>query len=135
MRIGPVVRKDVMRASTMLEHEEKYAIILAFDVKVKPRGRPILVKRRPVLGPGPALPVSRWSVTPRKWPTERGSRYSRQKSSTTSLIGDLLLLSLASFSCFWHHTPVPGLILLSRASRSCLEAPAPASYFCLWTNF
>ena len=34
MRIGPVVRKDVMRASTMLEHEEKYACILAFDVKV-----------------------------------------------------------------------------------------------------
>ena len=29
MRIGPVVRKDVMRASTMLEHEEKYACILA----------------------------------------------------------------------------------------------------------
>ena len=35
MRIGPVVRKDVMRASTMLEHEEKYACILAFDVKVR----------------------------------------------------------------------------------------------------
>ena len=34
VRIGPVVRKDVMRASTMLEHEEKYACILAFDVKV-----------------------------------------------------------------------------------------------------
>jgi hypothetical protein len=24
-----------MRASTMLEHEEKYAVILAFDVKVR----------------------------------------------------------------------------------------------------
>merc|ERR1712013_46409 len=35
VRIGPVVRKDVMRASTMLEHEEKYACILAFDVKVE----------------------------------------------------------------------------------------------------
>merc|ERR1740128_1527259 len=34
-RIGPVVRKDVMRASTMLEHEEKFAVILAFDVKVE----------------------------------------------------------------------------------------------------
>ncbi len=38
-----------MRASTMLEHEEKYAVILAFDVKVrmsnliygKPEGSPI----------------------------------------------------------------------------------------------
>ena len=30
-----MVRKDVMRASTMLEHEEKYAVILAFDVKVR----------------------------------------------------------------------------------------------------
>ena len=36
VRIGPVVRKDVMRASTMLEHEEKYAVILAFDVKAGP---------------------------------------------------------------------------------------------------
>jgi len=35
VRIGPVVRKDVMRASTMLEHEQKYAVILAFDVKVE----------------------------------------------------------------------------------------------------
>jgi len=35
VRIGPVVRKDVMRASTMLEHEEKFAVILAFDVKVE----------------------------------------------------------------------------------------------------
>merc|ERR1719154_1017941 len=35
VRIGPVVRKDVMRASTMLEHEEKYAVVLAFDVKVE----------------------------------------------------------------------------------------------------
>jgi len=35
VRIGPVVKKDVMRASTMLEHEQKYATILAFDVKVE----------------------------------------------------------------------------------------------------
>ena len=35
VKIGPVVKKDVMRASTMLEHEEKYAVILAFDVKVE----------------------------------------------------------------------------------------------------
>jgi len=35
VRIGPVVRRDVMRASTMLEHSEKYAVILAFDVKVE----------------------------------------------------------------------------------------------------
>merc|ERR1719341_380330 len=35
VRIGPVVKKDVMRASTMLEHEQKYAVILAFDVKIE----------------------------------------------------------------------------------------------------
>ena len=35
VKIGPVVKKDVMRASTMLEHEEKFAVILAFDVKVE----------------------------------------------------------------------------------------------------
>ena len=35
VKIGPVVRKDVMKASVMLEHEEKYTIILAFDVKVE----------------------------------------------------------------------------------------------------
>ena len=35
VRIGPVVRRDVMRASTMLEHDEKFAVILAFDVKVE----------------------------------------------------------------------------------------------------
>jgi len=35
VRIGPVVKRDVMRASTMLEHDEKYAVILAFDVKVE----------------------------------------------------------------------------------------------------
>ena len=35
VRIGPVVKKDVMRASTMLEHEQKFAVILAFDVKIE----------------------------------------------------------------------------------------------------
>ncbi|XP_069683030.1 eukaryotic translation initiation factor 5B [Periplaneta americana] len=35
IRIGPVVKKDVMKASTMLEHESQYATILAFDVKVE----------------------------------------------------------------------------------------------------
>jgi len=35
VKIGPVVKKDVMRASTMLEHEQKFAVILAFDVKVE----------------------------------------------------------------------------------------------------
>ncbi|KAJ8896172.1 hypothetical protein PR048_001515 [Dryococelus australis] len=35
IRIGPVVKKDVMKASTMLEHDSQYATILAFDVKVE----------------------------------------------------------------------------------------------------
>ena len=35
VKIGPVVKKDVMKASVMLEHEPKYTIILAFDVKVE----------------------------------------------------------------------------------------------------
>lgn len=35
IRIGPVVRKDVMKASTMLEHDAQYATILAFDVKIE----------------------------------------------------------------------------------------------------
>nr|CAH7725665.1 unnamed protein product [Callosobruchus chinensis] len=35
IRIGPVVKKDVMKASIMLEHEPQYATILAFDVKVE----------------------------------------------------------------------------------------------------
>lgn len=33
--MGPVVKRDVMKASVMLEHELKYAVILAFDVKVE----------------------------------------------------------------------------------------------------
>ncbi|XP_017491905.1 PREDICTED: eukaryotic translation initiation factor 5B-like [Rhagoletis zephyria] len=35
VRIGPVVRKDVMKASTMLEHSPDHAVILAFDVKIE----------------------------------------------------------------------------------------------------
>uniref|UniRef100_A0A6B2EIU5 Eukaryotic translation initiation factor 5B n=1 Tax=Phlebotomus kandelakii TaxID=1109342 RepID=A0A6B2EIU5_9DIPT len=35
IRIGPVVKRDVMKASTMLEHDSQYATILAFDVKVE----------------------------------------------------------------------------------------------------
>lgn len=35
VRIGPVVRRDVMKISTMLEHSPIYACILAFDVKVE----------------------------------------------------------------------------------------------------
>lgn len=35
MKIGPVVKRDVMKASVMLEHEEKYTVILAFDVRVE----------------------------------------------------------------------------------------------------
>ncbi|EEB18236.1 eukaryotic translation initiation factor 5B, putative [Pediculus humanus corporis] len=35
IKIGPVVKKDVMKASIMLEHESQYATILAFDVKIE----------------------------------------------------------------------------------------------------
>ena len=35
VRIGPVVKKDVRRASTMLEHAQKYAVSLACDVKIE----------------------------------------------------------------------------------------------------
>jgi translation initiation factor 5B len=34
INIGPIHKKDVMRASVMLEHAKEYATILAFDVKV-----------------------------------------------------------------------------------------------------
>ncbi|MCL7043826.1 hypothetical protein MKW94_024179 [Papaver nudicaule] len=37
--IGPVHKKDVMRASVMLERKKEYATILAFDVKVTPEAR------------------------------------------------------------------------------------------------
>ena len=35
INIGPVHKKDVMKASTTLEHNELYGVILAFDVKVE----------------------------------------------------------------------------------------------------
>ena len=35
MKVGPVVKRDVMKASVMLEHEAKYCVILAFDVKIE----------------------------------------------------------------------------------------------------
>jgi len=36
IRIGPVHKRDVMRASIMLEKKKEYAVILAFDVEVTP---------------------------------------------------------------------------------------------------
>ncbi|XP_067664103.1 eukaryotic translation initiation factor 5B-like isoform X2 [Haliotis asinina] len=35
INIGPVHKKDIMKASIMLEHDSQYAVILAFDVKVE----------------------------------------------------------------------------------------------------
>ncbi len=35
VRIGPVVKRDVMKASIMLESSPDYAVILAFDVKIE----------------------------------------------------------------------------------------------------
>ncbi|KAL3880184.1 hypothetical protein ACJMK2_032447 [Sinanodonta woodiana] len=35
INIGPIHKKDIMKASIMLEHESQYAVILAFDVKVE----------------------------------------------------------------------------------------------------
>lgn len=35
INIGPVHKKDITRASVMLEHDPQYAVILAFDVKVE----------------------------------------------------------------------------------------------------
>lgn len=37
--IGPVHKKDVMKASVMLEKKKEYGTILAFDVKVTPEAR------------------------------------------------------------------------------------------------
>lgn len=37
--IGPVHKKDVMKASVMLEKNKEYGTILAFDVKVTPEAR------------------------------------------------------------------------------------------------
>ena len=39
VNIGPVHKRDVVRASTMLEHRPEYAVILAFDVKVEREAR------------------------------------------------------------------------------------------------
>jgi len=44
IRIGPVHKRDVMRASVMLEHKKEYACILAFDVKVMPDAREMAEK-------------------------------------------------------------------------------------------
>lgn len=35
INIGPVHKKDVMKASVMLEHDPQYAVILAFDVRIE----------------------------------------------------------------------------------------------------
>ncbi|KAK3100060.1 hypothetical protein FSP39_014100 [Pinctada imbricata] len=35
INIGPVHKKDIMKASVMIEHDLQYAVILAFDVKVE----------------------------------------------------------------------------------------------------
>ena len=35
INIGPVHKKDVMRASVMLEHQKEYATMLCFDVEVE----------------------------------------------------------------------------------------------------
>uniref|UniRef100_UPI00358E32CC eukaryotic translation initiation factor 5B-like isoform X2 n=1 Tax=Myxine glutinosa TaxID=7769 RepID=UPI00358E32CC len=35
INIGPVHKRDIMKASAMLEHDNQYAVILAFDVKVE----------------------------------------------------------------------------------------------------
>jgi len=41
INIGPVNKKDVMKASTMLERAKQYAVILAFDVKVTKEAREV----------------------------------------------------------------------------------------------
>lgn len=35
LNIGPVCKRDVVKASVMLEHDSQWAVILAFDIKVK----------------------------------------------------------------------------------------------------
>lgn len=35
VNIGPVHKRDVMKASVMLEHDSQWAVILAFDIKVE----------------------------------------------------------------------------------------------------
>jgi len=45
--IGPVHKKDVMKASGMLEKKPEYSTILAFDVKVSPEARELADKLSP----------------------------------------------------------------------------------------
>lgn len=35
VNIGPVHKKDIMKCSTMLEHDGQYAVVLAFDVRIE----------------------------------------------------------------------------------------------------
>jgi len=46
IRVGPVVKKDVMKAAAMHEHDSKYAVILAFDVKVEKDAQELADKER-----------------------------------------------------------------------------------------
>jgi translation initiation factor 5B len=39
INIGPIYKKDIMRASAMLEHDITYAVVLAFDVAVEQEAR------------------------------------------------------------------------------------------------
>lgn len=47
IRVGPVVKRDVMKAAAMLEHDPMYAVILAFDVKVEKDAQELADKVRP----------------------------------------------------------------------------------------
>ncbi|KAL6539332.1 hypothetical protein OROHE_011103 [Orobanche hederae] len=44
LSIGPTHKKDVMKASAMLEKKKEYGTILAFDVKVTPKARELADK-------------------------------------------------------------------------------------------
>lgn len=48
VRIGPVVKKDVIRASAMLESSPDHAVILAFDVKVEKDAQELADSYKPV---------------------------------------------------------------------------------------
>ena len=48
IRVGPVVKRDVMRAAAMLEHDPMYAVILAFDVKVEKDAQELADKVNPM---------------------------------------------------------------------------------------
>ena len=41
MNIGPVAKRDVMRAATMVEIDPQYAALLAFDVKISPEAQEV----------------------------------------------------------------------------------------------